>query len=116
MEAVSTNTLVWAGILFCVSQSAMFSGLNLALLGISRLRIEVEATAGNSAAVKILALRKDVNFSRHAMRMGLLLAPVLRFYQLLLYPVAKPSALLLDRWLGEENISYFRMRACTILL
>ena len=55
-------------------------------------------------------------FSRHAMRMGLLLAPVLRFYQLLLYPVAKPSALLLDRWLGEENISYFRMRACTILL
>ena len=40
----------------------MFSGLNLALLGISRLRLEVEATAGNSAAVKILALRKDFNF------------------------------------------------------
>ena len=159
MEIVSVNALTWAGILFCVSQSAMFSGLNLALLGISRLRLEVEATAGNPAAVKILALRKDVNFllttilwgnvginvlltllsnsvmtgltafffstilitfageitpqayfSRHAMRMGSLLAPVLRFYQLLLYPVAKPSALVLDRWLGEENISYFRER------
>ena len=159
MESVSANALIWAGILFCVSQSAMFSGLNLALLGISRLRLEVEATAGNPAAVKILALRKDVNFllttilwgnvginvlltllsnsvmtgltafcfstilitfageitpqayfSRHAMRMGSLLAPVLRFYQLLLYPVAKPSALVLDRWLGEEGISYFRER------
>mgnify|MGYP001822363019 CR=1 FL=1 len=35
---------------------------------------------------------------------------MLRFYQLLLYPVAKPSALVLDRWLGEEGISYFRER------
>ena len=159
MESLSINVLVWAGILFCISQSAMFSGLNLALLGISRLRLEVEATSGNPAAVRILGLRKDVNFllttilwgnvginvlltllsnsvmtgvtafffstilitfageitpqayfSRHAMRMGSLLAPVLRFYQLLLYPVAKPSALVLDRWLGEEGISYFRER------
>lgn len=157
MEAVSVNVLVWAGILFCITQSAMFSGLNLALLGISRLRLEVEATAGKPAAIKILALRKDVNFllttilwgnvginvlltllsnsvmagvtaflfstvlitfageiapqayfSRHAMRMGAQLAPLLRFYQLLLYPVAKPSALVLDRWLGKEGISYFR--------
>jgi hypothetical protein len=159
MEAVPFNALVWAGILFCVSQSAMFSGLNLALLGISRLRLEVEATAGNPAAVRILALRQDVNFllttvlwgnvginvlltllsnsvmtgvtafffstilitfageiapqayfSRHAMRMGSLLAPLLRFYQLLLFPVAKPCALVLDRWLGEEGISYFMER------
>ena len=159
MESLSTNALIWVGILFCVSQSAMFSGLNLALLGISRLRLEVEATAGNPAAVKILALRKDTNFllttilwgnvginvlltllsnsvmtgltafffstilitfageitpqayfSRHAMRMGSLLSPVLRFYQLLLYPVAKPSALVLDQWLGEEAISYFKER------
>lgn len=151
------NFLVWAGILFCISQSAMFSGLNLALLGISRLRLEVEAHAGNSSAIKILNLRKDVNFllttvlwgnvginvlltllsnsvmagltafmfstvlitfageiapqayfSRHAMRMGSLLAPVLRLYQILLYPVAKPSALVLDRWLGKEGISYFK--------
>ena len=151
------NALVWAGIIFCISQSAMFSGLNLALLGISRLRLEVEAHAGNPDALKILTLRRDVNFllttvlwgnvginvlltllsnsvmtglvaflfstvlitfageiapqayfSRNAMRMGSLLAPILRFYQLLLYPVAKPSALVLDRWLGEEGISYFR--------
>jgi len=137
----------------------MFSGLNLALLGISRLRLEVEAHAGNPAALTILALRRDANFllttvlwgnvginvlltllsnsvmagltaflfstvlitfageiapqayfSRNAMRMGSLLAPVLRFYQLLLYPVAKPSALILDKWLGKEGISYFRER------
>ena len=156
---MSVNTLTWAGILFCISQSAMFSGLNLALLGISRLRLEVEASAGNPDAVKILALRKDVHFllttilwgnvginvlltllsnsvmtgvtafffstflitfageitpqayfSRHALRMGSLLAPLLRFYQLLLYPVAKPSAFVLDWWLGEEDIRYLRER------
>jgi hypothetical protein len=159
MEAVSVNVFVWVGIAFCISQSAMFSGLNLALLGISRLRLEVEATAGNPDAIKILALRKDVNFllttvlwgnvginvlltllsnsvmtgltafifstvlitfageiapqayfSRHAMRIGSLLAPLLRVYQFILYPVAKPSALILDQWLGKEGISYFQER------
>jgi len=159
MEIMPVNALIWAGIVFCISQSAMFSGLNLALLGISRLRLEVEAVARNPAAIKILKLRKDVNFllttilwgnvginvlltllsnsvmaglmafffstflitfageiapqayfSRHAMRMGSLLAPVIRFYQILLFPVAKPSAMVLDRWLGKEGISYFRER------
>jgi len=159
METLLVNVLVWLGILFCISQSAMFSGLNLALIGISRLRLEVEASAGNPAAVKILKLRRDVNFllttvlwgnvginvlltllsnsvmagltaflfstvlitfageiapqayfSRHAMRMGAQLAPLLRFYQLLLYPVAKPSAMILDRWLGKEGINYFKER------
>ena len=157
MELLPLTFLVWIGILFCISQSAMFSGLNLALMGISRLRLEVEADSGNPMAIKILALRKDVNFllttvlwgnvginvlltllsnsvmtglvaflfstflitfageiapqayfSRHAMRMGSMLAPLMRFYQLLLYPVARPSAWVLDRWLGREGISLFR--------
>ncbi len=47
-------------------------------------------------------------FSRHALRMGSLLAPVLRLYQFLLYPAAKPCALFLNWWLGEESILYFR--------
>jgi len=62
METLPINVLVWTGIVFCISQSAMFSGLNLALLGISRLRLEVEAQAGNRAAMRILILRKDANF------------------------------------------------------
>jgi hypothetical protein len=159
MDVLSVNGMVWLGILFCLSQSAIFSGLNLALLGISRLRLEVEVTAANPAAIKILALRKDFNFllttilwgnvsinvlltllsnsvmagvtaflfstflitfageivpqayfSRHAMRMGALLAPLLRCYQWLLYPVAKPSALVLDWWLGTEGVKYFMER------
>ena len=136
--------LIWLGILFCLSQSAMFSGLNLALLGISRLRLEIEGAADSSAAKRILNLRNDTNFllttilwgnvginvlltllsnsvlagisaflfstvfitffgeiapqayfSRNALKMGSLFAPVLRFYQFVLYPVAKPSALVL---------------------
>jgi len=47
-------------------------------------------------------------FSRHALKMASALAPVLRFYQWLLYPVAKPSAYLLDIWLGRESIQLMR--------
>ena len=49
-------------------------------------------------------------FSRNAMKVASLLAPVLRFYQLILYPVAKPSAVMLDKWLGKEGIEYYRER------
>jgi CBS domain containing-hemolysin-like protein len=35
-------------------------------------------------------------FSRNSLKMASLLSPVLRLYQFILYPVAKPSALLLD--------------------
>ena len=149
----------WAGIVFCLSQSALFSGLNLAAFSISRLRLEVEVAVGNPLAKKVLALRQDANyllttilwgnvginvlltllsdsvmagflafgfstvvitvvgeiipqayFSRHALRMASLLAPILRFYQILLYPVAKPTGKLLDAWLGPEGIHFFRER------
>lgn len=160
MDAPSHDTLIWLGIAFCLSQSAMFSGLNLALLGISRLRLEVDASTGNKDAQKILSLRRDFNFllttilwgnvainvlltllsnsvmagmtafffstflitffgeitpqayfSRHAMKMGSLLSPIVRLYQVLLYPVSKPCALVLDWWLGKEHIGYFREKA-----
>jgi metal transporter CNNM len=151
------ETLVWLGIAFCASQSALFSGLNLAVFGISRLRLETEAATGRVEAMRLLELRQDSNFLlttvlwgnvginvllallsnsvmaglyaflfstvvitflgeifpqayfvRHAMRMGSLLVPLLRFYQFVLYPVAKPTALLLDRMLGPEAIEYLR--------
>ena len=148
---------IWLGIAFCVSQSAIFSGLNLAFFSLTRLRLEIEAeTSTKSGAKKVLNMRKDSNFllttilwgnvginvlltllsdsvlagllsfgfstfvitlfgeiipqayfSRHALRMASLLAPLLRFYQFLLFPVAKPSALLLDYWLGKESVQFF---------
>ena len=150
--------LVWIGILICISQSAIFSGLNLAFFSLTRLRLEIEAESSNRhIAGKVLNMRKDSNFllttilwgnvginvlltllsdsvmagvlsflfstviitlfgeiipqayfSRHALRMASLLSPVLRFYQFLLYPVAKPSALLLDYWLGKESAQFFQ--------
>jgi len=153
------NVVSWSLIAFCVSQSAMFSGLNLAFFSLSRLRLESEADHGNAAAKRILTLRRDSNFllttilwgnvginvlltlisssvlagvsaflfstiiitffgeiipqayfSRHAMKMASRLAPVLRFYQWVLYPVAKPSAHMLDKWLGREMVEYLRER------
>ncbi len=151
------DLLIWLGIVVCVSQSATFSGLNLAMFGVSRLRLEVEASSGSKAAKKVLALRDDSNFllttilwgnvginclltllsdsvlvgitgflfstvaitifgeilpqayfSRNALAIASFLSPVLRFYQILLYPVAKPSALLVDALLGQEGIQLFQ--------
>ena len=161
MEFVQMNSeiAIWLGILFCISQSAMFSGLNLAFFSLNRLQLEVEVTHGNTAAIKILKLREDSNFllttilwgnvginvlltllsdsalvgmtafafstgfitifgeilpqayfSRNAMRMASMLAPLMRFYQIILFPVAKPSALILDGWLGKEGVEYMRER------
>lgn len=58
---MSIETITWIGILVCILHSAMFSGLNLAFFSLTRLRLEVEASAGNPGAVKVLALRKDPN-------------------------------------------------------
>lgn len=151
------SMITWIGIFFCLSQSAIFSGLNLAFFSLSRLRLEVEAEKDNPSAARVLAMRADANFllttilwgnvginvlltllsdsvmagviafafsaifitvfgeilpqafcSRHALKMASMLAPVLKFYQILLYPVAKPSAWLLDKWLGKEGIHYWR--------
>lgn len=49
-------------------------------------------------------------FSRSAVAAAARLAPMIRFYQVLLYPLAKPSALLLDRWLGGEVRAFLRER------
>ena len=46
---------------FCMSLCAMFSGLNLAFWGISRMQLEVEAET-NPKALKILTMREDSNF------------------------------------------------------
>lgn len=58
---MGTEALTWIGIAFCVTQSAMFSGLNLAFFSISRLRLEVEASAGNKNAQKVVAIRRNPN-------------------------------------------------------
>ncbi|WP_185235367.1 DUF21 domain-containing protein [Teredinibacter franksiae] len=149
----------WLGIIFCLTQSAMFSGLNLAFFSLNRLQLEVKASDGNKAAATVLQMRQDSNFllttilwgnvginviltllsdsvmagisafafsavfitvfgeitpqayfSRHALKTASFLAPALRFYQILLFPVAKPCALILDLWLGKEGITYMRER------
>src|SRR5688572_22750091 len=150
------NALTWTGIALCLSQAAMFSGLNLAVFSVSRLRLEIDAAGGDRAAARVLALRKDPNFllasilwgnvcanvlltlladsiltgvaafgfstvvltlfgeifpqaycSRRAVRIVAICAPVLRLYQGLLFPVAKPTGWLLDRMVGQESITLF---------
>lgn len=154
---MTSNLLTWIGIVLCLSQSALFSGLNLAVFSLGRLRLEAEAASGNYSARTVLTLRDRPNeilatilwgnvginvlltllsnsvmagisaflFStfiitmlgeivpqaycaRHAVRVAAFFAPILWLYRILLYPVVKPSAMVLDAWLGKEAIAYYR--------
>ena len=154
-----SNIQIWTGIAFCITQSAVFSGLNLAIFSISKLRLEVEAAGGNRDAVELLAWRQDSNltlatvlwgnvtinvlltllsdtvlagigafafstivitlfgeiipqayFSRNALRMASRLTPLLKVYQVGLFPLAKPTAILLNWWLGPEGITLLHER------
>ena len=161
-----TNELfIWLAIALCITQSAIFSGLNIAYFSLSRLQLEVEAKQGNPNAKVILDMRKDSNFllstilwgnvsinvlltllsdsvlagvysflfsaiaitflgeifpqayfSRNALRVASVLTPVIKMYQILLYPVAKLTALILDGWLGREGISYYREQELSALI
>lgn len=151
--------MIWLGIAVAIVHAAMFSGLNLAVFSLSRLRLEIEASSGDASAAAVRDLRRDSNFtlatilwggvaadvlitllsksvlsgvlafvfstfvitscceiapqayfSRHALRMAARLAPVLRLYGVILYPVSRPTALLLDLWLGTEATRYLRER------
>jgi metal transporter CNNM len=55
-------------------------------------------------------------FSRNALSLGAKLTPLVHFYQFILYPVAKPAALILDRWLGKEKLELFKEHAVRIML
>ena len=57
------NVLIWIGIALCITQSAIFSGLNLAIFSVSKLRLEVEVAGGNRDAFVLLDLRKDSNLT-----------------------------------------------------
>ena len=47
-------------------------------------------------------------FTRHALRIGAALAPVLKIYKVLFFPLSKPTGMILDRLIGEEAIPWFR--------
>lgn len=49
----------WFGIAACITQSALFAGLNLAVFSVSLLRLQVEADGGNKDALQVLDVRKS---------------------------------------------------------
>ena len=63
MNPILQELLTWTSTGLCVTQSAFFSGLNLAIFSVSKLRLEVEAASGNLDAIRVLDLRKDSNFT-----------------------------------------------------
>jgi len=55
-------------------------------------------------------------FSRNALSLGAKLTPLIHIYEFVLYPVAKPTALILDWWLGKEKLELFKEQAIRIML
>ena len=53
--------IFWIGIVFCLIQSALFSGLTLGLFGLNRMELEIAVESGNKDALKLLEIRKDAN-------------------------------------------------------
>jgi metal transporter CNNM len=151
------HAATWIGIALCILQSALFSGLNLAVFSVSPLRLQVAADGGDKDAAKVMELRKNANqvlatiiwgnvttnvaltllsdsvlagvaafvfsafaitllgeifpqayFSRNALAMTSRFLPFLNFYRFLLYPLTKPTAMVLEWWLGVEGIPYMR--------
>jgi len=49
-------------------------------------------------------------FSRNALRMAARLTPLLNVYRVGLFPIAKPTAIVLNWWLGPEGITFLRER------
>src|ERR1700760_183271 len=47
-------------------------------------------------------------FSRNALKMPSRFLPFLNSYRTVLYPLAKPTAMLLDTWLGPEGPAYMK--------
>ena len=152
-----SELFTWLGIALCLGQAAVFSGLNLAVFSLSRLRLEAAAESGDRGAQSVLALRQDANFtlttillgnvainvlltlladsvltgfsaflfstvvitfggeiipqayfSRHALSVAVRFVPMLRFYRVILWPVAWPSSKLLDAWVGPEGTPWLR--------
>jgi metal transporter CNNM len=55
-------------------------------------------------------------FSRNALSMTSRFLPFINFYRVVLYPLAKPTAMLLDWWLGEEGITYLKEHDIRLLI
>ena len=55
-------------------------------------------------------------FSRNALRMTARFLPFLNFHRVVLFPLAKPTAMLLDWWLGREGLVFLREREIRSLI
>jgi metal transporter CNNM len=92
-------TIVWGN----VSTNVLLTLLSNSVLA------GVAAFVFSAFAITLLGeIFPQAYFSRNALAMTSRFLPFLNFYRVLLYPLAKPTAMVLDWWLGIEGISYLR--------
>lgn len=92
------STILWGNVSVNVSLALLSDSVMTGMLAF------VFSTCGITFLGEILP---QAYFSRHALRVGSMLAPVIQFYQFILWPVARPCAWFLDRWIGEEGPMFY---------
>jgi hypothetical protein len=92
---LTLSTIVWGS----VATNVLLTLLSDSVLS------GVAAFAFSTIAITFLGeIVPQAYFSRHALHVTARLAPPLGLYRIALYPVAKPTSLFLDWWLGHEGI------------
>jgi hypothetical protein len=95
------STVIWGNVSINVLLTLLSSSV---LAGLS-------AFFFSAFAITLLGeIAPQAYFSRNALRMTARFLPYLNFYRIILFPLAKPTAIALDWWLGAEGIAYFRER------
>jgi hypothetical protein len=95
------STIIWGNVSTNVLLT-LLSGTVLAGIG---------AFLFSTIAITLLGeIIPQAYFSRNALAMTARFLPFLNFYRVALYPLAKPTALLLDAWLGKEGITWLAER------
>ncbi len=101
------TTLLWGNVsvncLLTILLDSLFSGVSAFLL----------STLGITIFGEIIP---QAYFSRRSLYIGSLFSPLVRVYQILLYPIAKPSALFLDFWLGRERPAYLEEKSFSLMI
>jgi metal transporter CNNM len=101
------STIIWGN----VSTNVLLTLLSDSVLA------GVYAFLFSAVAITLLGeIFPQAYFSRNALKMTSRFLPFLNFYLFALYPLAKPTAMVLDAWLGEEGITYLAEKDVRALL
>ncbi|KAH8069474.1 hypothetical protein JL721_5776 [Aureococcus anophagefferens] len=124
-SAIVDHAMIYVTVLGLVVMSGLFSGLTLGLLGLDVTELEIVRGGGTPKEQERARKIMEAVCARHALHVGELSLPVIRFVLCALAPVAYPLKLVVDGLLGEtagthhtkaEMLEYMRVQQAAGML